>query len=161
MQLPTPKFKDKWMPPGERPDAPEMPEGKPPKNPGRDKSKDNKIKMQMAKDILIHTKIGDSCENVDDMIGQCCYIAEQIFNRFNNISDSEGIFSLKEFCVLLENQLIVNELKDVNVSINDSGSLHIKICNYERNIVILSFELNKDGLEKYTKHLVRSYLEQV
>jgi len=66
---------------------------------------------------LVFTKIGDSCENVDDMIGQCCYIAEQIFNRFNNISDSEGIFSLKEFCVMLEKQLIVNELKDVNVSI--------------------------------------------
>ncbi|KKK93056.1 hypothetical protein LCGC14_2696700 [marine sediment metagenome] len=66
---------------------------------------------------MVFTKIGDSCENVDDMIGQCCYIAEQIFNRFNNISDSEGIFSLKEFCVMLEKQLIVNELKDVNVSI--------------------------------------------
>ena len=86
MQLPTPKLKDKWMPPGERPAAPEMPEGKPPKNPGRDKSKDNEIKMQMAKDIIcasIQMHTGQKLEINNEMINSCCDIAELIFDRFN------------------------------------------------------------------------------
>ena len=76
MQLPTPKFKDKTL---------KMPECKPPKNPGRDKSKDNEIKMQMAKDIFCKYMEQDKIptERLDDIVWFSCSISEQIFNRFN------------------------------------------------------------------------------
>ena len=58
--------------------------GTPPKNPGRDTSKDAEIKMQMAKDILCHRiitrKANDSAASITK---DCCDTAEQIFNRFH------------------------------------------------------------------------------
>jgi len=74
---------DKVKPPGEYPKPPAMP----PKNPGRDKSKDNEIKMQMAKDIFCKFLEVDTPDAIMtgtvDPVETSCKVAEKIFNRFN------------------------------------------------------------------------------
>ena len=72
---------DKTSSLGDRPNPPKMPSGSG-VSLSNNKSKDNEIKMQMAKDIICSIFINNPEAN-SDQVELACSVSEEIFDRFN------------------------------------------------------------------------------